>query len=365
MVLEVHREEKILRANSAAIAVEDIAAADPLGDGEFFTLQTPTKSPKSPRNRGWKTESAICSPNGDVRLVGNPLQTQKEILCPQCRLPQYLEPPIDSRHSQQMVNIEYCARRPLVKIPGHDVHGVPFPRVDAKGDRKKRQKATSSQSQEAGISFNSPGPPSPSAEIEKKKKPLKKEGYPEVICKRCGYKCGVNIYGRHLSKCMGIGGRASGRAAALKMNGEANGNRVTSTPPISRKSTPLPPIKKSPSKRAASTFEDEDNYEEPSPKKKVKKKMIKKSRSTENSFGESGMSRTSVDPKAKARSSENISGENGMIRAGVEPSRVIKIKLNYGDKKDKENKEHLAGSKEVLGIEPQGPSSESSHNSAL
>lgn len=317
MVLEVHREEKILRANSAAIAVEDIAAADPQGDGDFATTQTPSKSPKSPRHRGWKTEAALFSLNGDVRLISNPLKAQKQILCPQCRLPQWIEPPIGSNRPSRDPNIEYCARRPLVNIPGHDVHGVPFPRVDAKGDRRKRQKTGHSQSQEAGSTFESPGPPSPQAEIEKKKKPIKKEGYPEVTCKRCGYKCGVNIYGRHLSKCMGIGGRASGRAAALKMNGEANGGRGTSTPPISRKSTPLPPIKKSPSKRATSTFEDEDedDYEDPSPRKKIRKKMVKKARSSDNAYGDSGMARASGESSKKARSSDNISGDIGITRA--------------------------------------------------
>jgi hypothetical protein len=127
---------------------------------------------------------------------------------------------------------------------------------------------------EPGSSFESPAPSPPEAETKKK---AASNVAPDVECQRCGHSVRVNFFANHLAKCMGIGGRASGRAAALKINGQATGSQGGSTPPISRRGTPLPPDKTSPQKREAEELEDDEHeWADDSPKRKKPKKVVTK-----------------------------------------------------------------------------------------
>jgi hypothetical protein len=54
----------------------------------------------------------------------------------------------------------------------------------------------------------------------------------------------VKVFARHLNGHLKGGGRASGRAAVLKINGQSasSSSQATNTPPVSRKGTPLPAV---------------------------------------------------------------------------------------------------------------------------
>ena len=275
IVLKAHREEKIARANTAAIVVEQLAAkqALPQEPGELTSPSTPHKQKKL-----IKTEGAIYD-DGNVFVVGNPLENTKEIRCSKCGLPRRLHPPIVGA-PQSDPTIQYCKRVPFIERPGYDIYGQPLIQGGrqngaAKNARKPKEKDLLASSQgEPGSSFESPAPSPPKTEAVKRPPKLV---LPDVRCKKCGRDVVVNRFANHLQKCLEIGGRASGRAAALKINGQANGSQGGSTPPVSRRGTPLPPEKKSPVKRdAAESDGDEEDWDVDSPKKKKVKKAITK-----------------------------------------------------------------------------------------
>jgi hypothetical protein len=277
IVLTAHKDEKTARANTAAMMVEQQASIQFAEDDSESS--SPTSSPTSSRSqkRYIKTNGAIYD-DGNVWIVGNPLETTLDIWCPKCGLPRRLDPPIEGGPAYDPER-EYCKRVPYVNRPGYDIYGQPVIQGGkaANGMSKNARKAkenleTAASSQGAEVSsFESPAP-SPPKEATKK---YQKLVLPDVHCKRCGRDVIVNRFANHLQKCLGIGGRASGRAAALQINGQANGSQKGDTPPISRKGTPLPPEKKSPLKRDADKMDDDDDdWDEDSPKKKKVKKVI-------------------------------------------------------------------------------------------
>jgi hypothetical protein len=275
IVLKTHREEKVARANTAAIIVEQLADQSPPHE-LAEPSSTTTSSPTTPKKRKLIQTPGAIYDDGNIYIVGNPLETMKEIRCPKCGLPRLLHPAIGDTQTPDPT-IQYCKRRPFVDKPNHDIYGQPFKQVGpVKNTRKSKAKgslAVENQA-EAGSSFESPAPSPPEAESKKK---APRNVAPDVQCQRCGQSQRVNYFASHLAKCMGIGGRASGRAAALKINGQATGSQGGSTPPISRRSTPLPPDKTSPQKRDAEELEDnEDDWADDSPKKKKPKVVTKK-----------------------------------------------------------------------------------------
>jgi DNA-directed RNA polymerase subunit RPC12/RpoP len=275
IVLKTHREEKVARANTAAIIVEQLADQSPpheLGEAS----STATSSPTTPKKRKIIHTPGAIYDDGNIYIVGNPLETMKEVRCPKCGLPRLLHPAIGGRQTPDPT-IEYCKRRPFVDKPNHDIYGQPFKQVGpVKNTRKSKGKGflAAENQAEAGSSFESPAPSPPEAETKKK---VPRNVAPDVECQRCGHSVRVSHFSNHLAKCMGIGGRASGRAAALKINGQATGSQGGSTPPISRRSTPLPLDKTSPQKRDVEELEDdEDDWADDSPKKKKAKKVVTK-----------------------------------------------------------------------------------------
>lgn len=99
-------------------------------------------------------------------------------------------------------------------------------------------------------------------------------------CPGCARPLAIKRFAAHLGKCIGPNGRTSGRAAQIKMNGggltsSQNSNPSISTPPGSRRGTPVPGKKTSPQKRQLDEFDENEDSEE-EPKKKKRKLPIKK-----------------------------------------------------------------------------------------
>lgn len=125
-----------------------------------------------------ETDAAIFD-RGKVLLKGNPLQTVKELVCPDCRLPRLMYPSVGTG-SQPVPDPdrEYCNNGPLITLPGHDVHGKLFAVM-----------------------------PNP-----KKRKNEKDSTIPEVPtskCPVCPRYFVMNRVAQHLDRCMNISGRGS------------------------------------------------------------------------------------------------------------------------------------------------------------
>lgn len=126
LVGKVHREEKIARMRSAVTIARQRAEEE-----ATVPTETPSKTEKKDdvvdqeklANLRLETAGAIFD-HGKVYLKGNPLQTTKQIICPECRLPRLLHPLTGSgSYPPADPNIEYCLNRPMIAQPGHDVHG--------------------------------------------------------------------------------------------------------------------------------------------------------------------------------------------------------------------------------------------------
>ncbi|KAJ9623562.1 hypothetical protein H2203_005824 [Taxawa tesnikishii (nom. ined.)] len=241
-------------------------------------------------------------------------------MCSSCNLPRLLDPPLAQSISSK--NTQYCTHVPWSTKPGHDIYGNPFPvagsdKPPTKKEREARLKAESNtptskngrggkDGTPASQDNNGTAPPSPSAEnnsqpntgagpVDKKAakvgERLNKGTYiPWHTCPSCKRSLLITRFAQHLEKCLGIGGRAAGRAAARINASGANG-----TPAGSRGATPVPGSKNSKTGDAvAGAEEDEDEIVKPGGmKKKLLKRGLKQSvkkaeRSTPTSAGAGG-----------------------------------------------------------------------------
>ena len=177
--------------------------------------------------------------------------------------------------------MEYCRRHPFIDKPGHDIYGHAFPKDDMGSSRKQKSKAASllstsgSQLDGPDSSFDSADPSPPPAPVTKAA--AEPVIFPTITCPRCPRHINVRVFARHLNLHNKGGGRASGRAAIMKINGQSGGSSGV-TPPISRKSTPV--VKLSPQKRSIEDSEDvnydDDDDDDESPKKKLNNGVVKK-----------------------------------------------------------------------------------------
>jgi hypothetical protein len=263
IVLKTHREEKTARANTAAIVVEKLAAESTPPE-----LSEPISPTTTQKKHKVQTAGAIYD-DGKVYLIGNPLATTKEIRCSKCGLPRLLDIPI-AMGAPPDPHIEYCQKRPYQNRRNYDIYGRSLIESTASKAARKHMPANK-YFEDAGSSLDSPAPSPPKETTEKQEKLV----LPDLLCKNCNKYFFSRKWAAHHFKCLNFGGRASSRAATLKMNGQANGTRNTGTPPLSQRSTPLPPDKKSPVKRDAEEFdeeEDDEEYVSDSPKKKKVKR---------------------------------------------------------------------------------------------
>ena len=343
IVLNTHREEKMARANSAAIIVEQMveeAAAAPLDE-----LLDGGADPGVV-----KTEAATYK-HGEVTLNGNPLKNIHEIRCPKCGLPRLLYPTDGKGAKKPKPGIEYCKKRPFIDKPFHDIYGQTFvPEGPGRGKKRKDMinplKAQTTKESTPGGSQDSPGTSPPPREGSAKPIP-----FPHAKCHNCSMFLPIKRMNNHMVKCIGGGGRDSSRTALLKIqNGSGNGSQSGNTPPGSRNGTPAPggasvKGKSSPNKREAD--EDLDSDSSPQKKNKVKKTGAAKVKASQMTklASQISMSNLSFEQKVPNSEDEDVDidddndGEYGTVV--VEPKKKLKQTLL---KKGKEN----VGSKKKL-----------------
>ncbi|KAL2001943.1 hypothetical protein VTN02DRAFT_959 [Thermoascus thermophilus] len=209
IVAKVHRDEKIARMRSAVVIARQKAEEEAarLREEGSATANSATK----PGEAGFEekledirveTEGAIFD-GGKIYLKGNPLQTTKEIICPDCRLPRLLypttgagaRPPPDPYR-------EYCQKHPLIIKPGHDVHGNPFA-TDKLNPKKKKHNTSNTP-------LSSP-PTTPDASGSFKQAAPEKVSFPTVKCPNCPRYFVVTRVAQHLDRCLGLSGRQASR----------------------------------------------------------------------------------------------------------------------------------------------------------
>lgn len=158
-----------------------------------------------------ETDAAIFE-NGKTHLRGNPMQTTKEIICPECRHPRLLYPVTGvGARAIPDPNREYCSQQPLIRKPGHDVHGNLF--ATDKVNSKKKNKHNTPNSSPPGDGQAAPEAP----------------GFPTTKCLNCPRYFVVNRVQQHMDRCMGYSGRNATRNKGPTDNGSA-GSPATSTP---------------------------------------------------------------------------------------------------------------------------------------
>ena len=217
------------------------------------------------------TPGAIVE-NGKAYLRGNPLRTTPEILCLSCKLPRLLHP-TTGKGSRPIPDPskEYCAKRPFICKPGHDIHGNPFPtdKVVAKPLKaRKNENGKASETKTSPLSSSDTLTASPpdadkdksSITAEQQKEQVAPITFPTVKCPNCPRYLIVTRIAQHLDKCLGLSGRQSSRNAM---------KRMTETPRESRAGTP------SATGFVKRKYAEEDSDEDDEPKKK-KKRVVKK-----------------------------------------------------------------------------------------
>ena len=355
IVLNTHREEKMARANSAAITVEQMVeeAAAPL-DEQVDTGTDPAIV---------KTEAAVYS-YGEVFLTGNPLKNVHEIRCPKCGLPRLLHPTDGNGAKKPEPGIEYCKKRPFIDKPYHDIYGQTFvPEGPGRGKKKKDMinplKAQTTKESTPSGSQESPGTSPPPSEG-----PAKPIPFPHAKCHNCNTFLPIKRMNNHMVKCIGGGGRDSSRTALLKIqNGNSNGNQNGTTPPGSRNGTPVPgganvKGKSSPNKREAGDDFDSDS----SPQKK--KKLIKKTAATKlkapkimKSASQMSSSNLSFEQKVPNSDDEDDDGDDD--NDGEYGTVVVEPKKKLKGVVVKKGKENLGSKKKWLhgkgGVKPNLP----------
>ncbi|KAL4817668.1 hypothetical protein BDW67DRAFT_24112 [Aspergillus spinulosporus] len=224
IVAKVHREEKVARMRSAVVvarqkAEEEVARRrEEAGAKPVGPVKTGDQESEEFKDIRIETDAAIFE-DGKVYLKGNPLNTTKEIICPDCRLPRLLYPVtgLGARPPPDPYR-EYCQRQPMISKPGHDVHGNPFA-TDKLNPKKKKQTNTS----------NTPAssPPTTPDSSFKQAAP-EKVSFPTVKCPNCPRYFVVTRVAQHLDRCLGLSGRQVNRNKTPQDNGS---NTPASAPP--------------------------------------------------------------------------------------------------------------------------------------
>lgn len=254
LVLNVHREEKMARARTAAIRIEKMAA-------DASESSTPDSRP----DVRIETDAAIYEDNR-VLLKGNPLKTTKDILCPRCHLPRLLQPTDGKGAKKQDPGIIYCKKHPYIEKAGHDIYGQTW--VAPGPGRGKKKKDLEKK-------LDGADPSSPAAVVEGniKDRPAHILSFPSATCSKCKRCILVTRLNNHMGACIGNSGRNASRTAAQKIsNGGSNGGSQNNdnTPPGSQRGTSVPASRAaSPRKRDGDEFdEDADESDPTNPKKK-------------------------------------------------------------------------------------------------
>ncbi|KAF2636523.1 hypothetical protein P280DRAFT_409432 [Massarina eburnea CBS 473.64] len=287
--LSCHRNEKLLRMQSAATQAESLALAN-------LEPQSQKNASNSQPSVPAADTAAAKYENGRVFLKGNPLKTTPEIICPHCKLPRLMHPIMGRGMQNPDLTKEYCMLYPWVQRQGHDVYGNPFP-TDMAKSKKERELMKQQQKNAEKESVGTPGSQDTDmagGDTQGKEIKLNTGGKPASYipwhtCPSCKRSLLITRFAQHLEKCLGISGRQSSRNAMAKISGQnGNGSGVANTPLGSRMGTPAPgsqgdaavaKIKGkgvSPVKRLGNDEDDEAENDTPERKKKKKSSYVKK-----------------------------------------------------------------------------------------
>ena len=130
LVLEVHREEKISRMQTAVVDLS--IRAEKLGK----TIDANTDN--NVEGEPVETKAAIAQ-NGLVNCRGNPLKNVKYTRCPNCKLQRLWNPRVGFNSKPYDASIQYCKTEPMIIIDKHDVHGQRKKGVKMKGQPKGKK----------------------------------------------------------------------------------------------------------------------------------------------------------------------------------------------------------------------------------
>ncbi len=189
-VLQVHREEKMARMDTAAI----LASQD---DNEGIYYEDVSDITKTPLPK------ATVTVDGKHYLKYNPLRSIRQNHCTSCRLPIFQEPYIIP------MNSAVCAKHSYECKPNHEIFGQ-SPKAVSNPIRRTKPYRT--------LPFVSP-PDSPSTLTSSmsKIKGGHNPAVPSAKCPNCPRMLGVSRMAQHLDKCLGLSGRRSGRAHLPKI----------------------------------------------------------------------------------------------------------------------------------------------------
>lgn len=245
------------RATSAAVLVEQKASQ--LGAKTSDDSET-----SSDKSQVVETVAARWEKD-NVYLIGNPLKTTSEILCPKCGKQRLLYPTEGVGARAPEPGIGYCKIRPFIEKEECDVYGqvyqAPGP---GRGHKKEKAVKLGKEGTPNGSQDSPGGSPPPEARVAQVQ-------FPHAKCLSCEKFFPIKRMNNHMAKCIGGTGRESSRSALTKIqNGNGNGNGSGYNSSGSRNTTPAPSAssanRKSPTKRTAS--DDFDSEETSATKKK-------------------------------------------------------------------------------------------------
>ena len=308
-VMKVHRDEKMLRMQSAAIQAQQAAEKNSNGEPTSDQPHTTTKA------------GAAVAEDGKIYLCGNPLSTTTTITCANCRLPRLLSYPPEPK-------TEYCAKKPYLSIPNHDIHGNPFPSnkpTKSKPTKDASNPAITKKTTADSLPSSSPqSSNSPPNENPQNTTSTPTPSFPTTKCPNCPRYLVVTRIAQHLEKCMGIAGRQSSRNAMAKMSSD--------TPKNSRAGTPKPAVgnaAKKPEMKKRKWTKGDDDEDESTPKKKKKLGLKKR-----------GAEKRPPPKLEEERAGETIKVGNREDKERKEEDKEPKgVKERNGDKEPKGGKE--------------------------
>lgn len=256
IVMEVHREEKIARMQTAVVDLN--IRAEKLGKNIHV------KPDDGSEMEMVETKAAIAQ-DGAIQLRGNPLKQVKYTRCPNCKLQRLWYPRVgfNSRPPPDPT-AQYCKTEPVIIIDKHDVHGQRKKGVKMKGQPKGKGKNNKLRDTSPASSIGDPQTPQSSMPESFE---FKEIDYPAAKCPNRSSHLGdhwkaVNLFATHLNGSCWL---KRDRAAAREANA-----KVTGTPKDSRANSPKPATSNGVKRKA------DDKDSEPAPKKKQKLSETKK-----------------------------------------------------------------------------------------
>ncbi len=226
LVLEVHREEKVARMQTAVIDLN--IRAEKLG-------KNVNAGPDSDLQGEVVETKAAVAEAGAIQLRNNPLKQIKHTRCPQCRLQRlwYSRVGFNSKPATDSHG-PYCKSEPMIIIDKHDVHGQRKKGVKMKGQPKGKGKNNKLRDTSPASSIGDPQTPQSAIPDSFE---FKEIDYPAAKCPNRHSHLGdhwkaVNLFATHLNgSCWLKRDRAALREANAKMSGTPKDSRANSPKP--------------------------------------------------------------------------------------------------------------------------------------